>query len=251
MVVSSRCAKVQHWWTSRVHMQQDAIDGVHFPSTGLVRLDECELPIAIQPNAPEQVRDGHQRVGGPLIIFRHRCACEFKEGPGEGDQMSRAERPPRKTCQDRSEKSRKAVRRSRFFHHFPLHCPTALKRTSCSRPCCTVLGGACVGSLSSSPSRGGRRGHLSWRGRAAASSLYPLRYPIGEENVPGMVDIHLHIVSLLPHEPQWCIYAILPPLMLCVGLPLFPPPATAFSSAVPCTSCTNYHCIFQALSSSP
>lgn len=71
MVVSSRCAKVQHWWTSRVHMQQDAIDVVHFPSTGLVRLDECELPIAIRPNAPEQVRDGRQRVGGPLIIFRH------------------------------------------------------------------------------------------------------------------------------------------------------------------------------------
>lgn len=84
MVVSSSCAKVQHWWTSRVHMQQDAIDGVHFPSTGLVRLDECELPIAIQPNAPEQVRDGRQRVDGPLIIFVIDVLANSKRGLRKG-----------------------------------------------------------------------------------------------------------------------------------------------------------------------
>lgn len=31
----------------------------------------AELPITIGPNAPELVRDGRQRVGGPLIVFPH------------------------------------------------------------------------------------------------------------------------------------------------------------------------------------
>lgn len=54
-----------------VHMQQDAIDGVHSHRQGWSGWMNAELPIAIGPNAPEPVRDGRQRVAGrrlPSVI---------------------------------------------------------------------------------------------------------------------------------------------------------------------------------------
>lgn len=105
----------------------------------------------------------------------------MKEGPGEGTRCRPSTVHVARHGRTRSEKSREAVPRAGVFHHFPLGCQTALKRASCSRRCCTVFGGAYVGSLQAAQAGVASRGHLSWRGKAATSSLDPLMYPIPSE----------------------------------------------------------------------
>lgn len=154
------------------------------------------------------------------------------------------------------------VPRSGAFHHFPLDCQTALKRASCPRRCCTVFGGAYVGSLSSSPGRGWPaagicRGEGGLQHHRSTLFMYPI--PIGKEDVPEVVDIHLHMVSqsYSPPRTRWCIICDLTPvdvsllrchsspignsLFLCYPLHLMRKPSLHIPSTVVISIVEAYH----------
>lgn len=147
----------------------------------------------------------------------------MKEGPGEGTKCQATNVHAAIHGRTRSEKSREAVPRSGGFDHFPLHCPTALKRTSCSRPCCTVFGGAYVGSLSSSPSRGGPpRASVVERARGLQHRCLTLSSTPSERKTYPKWSVY--ICTLLVFSPTKSVVYIcdLTPFMSDAGLPLFP-----------------------------
>lgn len=150
--------------------------------------------------------------------------------------MSSAERPRRKTWHGLKRQGPRHRIATQSLDRFPLGCPTVLKRASCSRLCCTVFGGAYVGSVSSSRAGVARRGHLSRRWRAAPSLLDPLMYPHRKGRRTRYGCYTSARCQSSPPRARGCIYVILPRRASVLGC-LSSPIGTSLSLCCPCTSC--------------
>lgn len=170
----------------------------------------------------------------------------MKEGPGRGTKCH----PRRETWHDlKPGKSpgRTAIRDSSSFS-------AALSNgAQANKLLASPLHGTrwCICGQLVEASRAGvaRRGHLSQRGRAAASSLDTLMYPseAGRRTRYGRYVCTLSVFT--PTKSKVYIYDLTPVELLDLVATL-PSSAPAYPSVVLFTPCTNYHCLSPALSSS-